>query len=96
MLKRTWEAWYSMMASASVEMAESILEDQRRMLPCACLLNGHYGFEGLYMGVPAILGKTGVEEIVELPLTVEARALMQKTAGAIERDIETMREVGIL
>jgi malate dehydrogenase len=94
-LLKTGSAYYAP-ASASVAMAESILEDQRRMLPCACLLNGHYGFEGLYMGVPAILGKTGVEEIVELPLTVEARALMQKTAGAIERDIETMREVGIL
>ena len=77
-------------------MAASILRDERRMLPSACLLNGHYGFEGLYMGVPAILGAQGVEDIVELPLSVESRALMQKTAGAIEADLQTLRDAGIL
>jgi len=94
-LLKTGSAWYAP-AAASVAMAESILHDARRLLPCACFLNGQYGFEGLYMGVPAILGSRGVEEIVELPLTAEARALMQKTAGAIQADVEAMRDLGLL
>lgn len=94
-LLKTGSAWYAP-ASASVAMAASILSDQRRMLPCACLLNGQFGFEGVYMGVPAILGRGGVERIVELPLGTESRALMQKTAGAIQKDLETLRELGLL
>ncbi len=91
----TGSAWFAP-ASASVAMAESILSDGRRVLPCACLLNGEFGFEGLYMGVPAILGANGVERILELPLTAEARAQMQKTAGAIQADIEAMRDLGLM
>ena len=66
------------------------------MLPCACLLNGEFGLEGIYMGVPAVLGREGVERIVEVPLSLEARAAMQKTAGAIQEDIESMRELGLM
>ena len=70
-LLKTGSAWYAP-ASAAVAMAASILSDQRRLLPCACYLNGEFGFEGLYMGVPAVLGPRGVERIVELdPLTGE-------------------------
>lgn len=94
-LLKTGSAWYAP-ASASVAMAESILKDSKRLLPCACLLNGQFGFEGVYMGVPAILGARGVERIVELPLTVEARALMQKTAGAILADVQSMRDLGLM
>jgi malate dehydrogenase len=94
-LLKTGSAWYAP-ASASVAMAASILLDQKRMLPCACLLNGQFGFEGLYMGVPAILGAEGVERIVELPLSTESRIQMQKTAGAIQKDLETLRELGQL
>src|SRR5205814_1420932 len=60
-LLKTGSAWYAP-ASSSVAMAASILNDQKRLLPCACYLNGQYGFEGLYMGVPAILGANGVEK----------------------------------
>ena len=80
-LLKTGSAWYAP-ASASVAMAASILRDEKRLLPCACLLNGEYGIENLYMGVPAVLGASGVERIVELPLRTESRALLQKTAGA--------------
>ena len=76
-------------------MAASILRDERRMMPCACLLNGEYGLENLYMGVPAILGRGGVERIVELPLKTESRALLQKTAGAIHDDVLAMRDLGL-
>ena len=94
-LLKTGSAYYAP-ASASVAMAGSILNDERRCLPCACLLNGQYGLEGIYMGVPAILGANGVERIVELPLTAEARIQMQKTAGAVEGDLEALRELGLM
>ena len=93
-LLKTGSAWYAP-ASASVAMAASILRDERRMMPCACLLNGEYGLENLYMGVPAILGRGGVERIVELPLKTESRALLQKTAGAIHDDVLAMRDLGL-
>ena len=55
-------------ASSAVQMAESFLFDQKRLLPCAAYLNGEYGVKGLYVGVPVIIGKKGVEKIVELKL----------------------------
>ncbi len=93
-LLKTGSAWYAP-ASASVAMAASILRDEKRLLPCACLLNGEYGIENLYMGVPAVLGASGVERIVELPLRTESRALLQKTAGAIHEDVLAMRDLGL-
>jgi len=94
-LLKTGSAWYAP-ASSSVAMAKSILNDEKRLLPCACFLNGQYGFEGLYMGVPAILGKNGVERIVEVPLDLDSRAQMQKTAGAILQDVQLMKDMKLL
>ena len=94
-LLKTGSAFYAPAASA-VAMAASILNDEKRLLPCSCFLNGHFGFEGLYMGVPAVLGAGGVERIVEIPLDLEARAQLQKTAGAIAADLDTCRELGLL
>lgn len=90
-LLKTGSAYYAP-ASSAVAMAKAILNDEKRMLPCACFLNGEYGFEGIYMGVPAILGKDGVERIVEVPLDNEARAAMHKTAGAIAADVQILRD----
>ena len=94
-LLKTGSAFYAP-ASSAVAMASSILNDEKRLLPCACYLNGHFGVEGVYTGVPAILGKEGVERIVELPLTTEARINMQKTVGAIQADLEELRNLGLL
>jgi len=94
-LLKTGSAWYAPAAGA-VAMARSILADQRRLLPSACMLNGQYGFEGIYMGVPAILGASGVMKIVEVPLDAESRALMQKTAGAVQADVQLMRDMELL
>ncbi len=91
----TGSAFYAP-ASGAVAMAASILNDEKRLLPSACLLNGEYGFEGVYTGVPAVLGRGGVERIVELPLTTEARIQMQKTVGAVEKDVEALRDLGLL
>jgi malate dehydrogenase len=94
-LLKTGSAWYAP-ASASVAMAASILRDEKRLLPCACFLNGQYGFEGIYMGVPAVLGKEGVERVVEVPLDNDSRIQMQKTAGAIQADVDLLREMKLL
>ncbi len=94
-LLKTGSAFYAP-AAASVAMAASILRDEKRLLPCSCLLNGQYGFEGVYTGVPAVLGAQGVERIVELPLDTESRIQMQKTVGAIEKDIDALRDLGLL
>jgi malate dehydrogenase len=94
-LLKTGSAWYAP-AAAAVAMAASILLDQKRLLPSACFLNGQYGFEGIYMGVPAVLGAGGVERIVEVPLPAESRIQMQQTAGAIEKDLSTLRGLGLL
>jgi len=83
-------------ASASVAMAKSILRDEKRLLPCTCLLNGEFGFEGVYVGVPAVLGRGGLERILEVPLDTEARIAMQKTVGAIEKDVEALRQLGLM
>jgi malate dehydrogenase len=94
-LLKTGSAWYAP-ASAAVAMAASILRDQKRLLPCACLLNGQYGLEGITMGVPAVLGAGGVERIVELPLDAEARIALNKTTAAIRADVALMRELGLV
>ncbi len=94
-LLKTGSAFYAP-ASAAVAMAGSILRDEKRLLPSACFLNGQFGFEGVYTGVPAVLGKEGVEKIVELPLTTEARIQMQKTVGEIEADVAKLVELGLL
>jgi len=94
-LLKTGSAWYAP-ASAAVAMAASILGDQKRLLPCACYLNGQFGFEGVYMGVPAVLGRAGVERIVEVPLSAEARAALHKTAAAVQEDVDALRELGLL
>lgn len=94
-LLKTGSAYYAP-ASSSVAMAASILNDEKRLLPCACWLNGQYGFHDVYMGVPAILGKDGVEKIVEVPLDLDARAQMQKTAGAILADVQILRDKKLL
>lgn len=93
-LLETGSAFYAP-ASASVAMARAVLRDEKRVLPCATLLNGEYGIEGLFMGVPVVLGQGGVERIIELPLDTEARIAMQKTAGAIQQDLDKLRELGL-
>jgi len=94
-LLKTGSAFFAP-ASASVAMAKSILRDEKRLLPCTCLLNGEFGFEGVYVGVPAVLGREGVEKIHELPLDTEARIAMQKTVGAIQKDVEALRQLGLM
>src|SRR6185369_5222353 len=72
-LLKTGSAFYAP-ASSAIAMAESYLKDKKRVLPCAAYVDGAYGFKGLYVGVPAVIGEKGIERIVELELTADERA----------------------
>jgi malate dehydrogenase len=78
-------AWYAPGAAAA-QMVDSVVLDQKRVLPCTALLQGEYGIDDLYMGVPVKLGAGGIEEIVELELTDEERAALDESAAAV-RDV---------
>jgi malate dehydrogenase len=79
-------------ASASIAMAEAYLFDQKRLLPCAALLSGEYGYSGLYMGVPCIIGGNGVEKIVELALTDEEKAMLGKSAASVQSIVDVVNK----
>src|SRR5947199_5447141 len=76
-------AWYAP-ASAIVEMVDAILNDRKKILPCAAYLEGEYGINGLYVGVPVKLGERGIEQVIEINLTLEERAALQKSAAAVK------------
>ena len=75
---------------AVIEMAESILKDQKKVLPCAALLEGEYGIKGIFAGVPVKLGKMGVEEVVELDLSKKEREAFEKSVKHIKSLIEKL------
>ncbi|MBM7692863.1 malate dehydrogenase [Peribacillus deserti] len=75
-------AYYAPAASL-VEMTEAILKDQRRVLPSIAYLEGEYGFEGIYLGVPTVLGANGIEQIFELELTEDEKAALQKSVDSV-------------
>ncbi|WP_043934942.1 malate dehydrogenase [Bacillus sp. EB01] len=81
-------AYYAPAASL-VEMCEAILKDQRRVLPSIAYLEGEYGYEGIYLGVPTILGANGIEKVIELELTEEEKAALDKSAEAV-RNVMTV------
>ncbi len=76
-------AWYAP-SSAIVEMVGAILNDRKKILPCAAYLEGEYGISGLYVGVPVKIGGAGIEQIIEISLTMEERAALQKSAAAVK------------
>jgi malate dehydrogenase len=82
-LLKTGSAYYAP-ASAAVEMAESILKDKKKILPCAVYLEGEYGINDLFIGVPVKLGANGVEEIIEINLTGEEKAALEHSANAVQ------------
>lgn len=82
-LLKTGSAYYAP-ASAAVEMAESILKDKKKILPCAAYLEGEYGFNELFIGVPVKLGKGGIVDIIEIELTQEEKVALKKSADAVQ------------
>jgi malate dehydrogenase len=77
-------AYYAPAISA-IEMAEAYLGDQKRILPCAALLEGEYGFSDLYMGVPVVIGAGGVERIIQIDLTAEEKGMLAKSAESVQK-----------
>jgi malate dehydrogenase len=87
---KTGSAYYAPSAAA-VEMAESILKDKKKVLPCAAYLEGEYGINGLFVGVPVKLGAGGVEKIYEVKLTAEEQAMLQKSAASVQELVGVMK-----
>ena len=82
-LLKTGSAFYAPAASA-IEMAEAYLKDQKRLLPCAAWVDGAYGLNGMYVGVPTILGAGGVERVVDIKLNADEQAMMDKSIDAVK------------
>jgi malate dehydrogenase len=78
-------------AAGAIAMAESFLLDQKRLLACAALLDGEYGYKDLYMGVPVIVGAKGVERIVELELNDEEKATLAKSADSVQKIVDVVK-----
>src|ERR1700680_1420129 len=87
-LLKTGSAYYAPSA-AVVEMVEAILKDKKKILPCAAYLEGEYGIQGLYVGVPVKLGARGVEQIIEIKLTAEEKTALDKSAASV-RELVTI------
>jgi malate dehydrogenase len=87
---KTGSAYYAPSAGA-VQMAEAIVKDKKRILPCAAYLQGEYGMEGLFLGVPCKLGRNGLEQIIEVELTDQERAALAKSANAVREPMELVK-----
>ena len=92
-LLKTGSAFYAP-ASSAIEMAEAYLRDKKRVLPCAAYCDGQYGLEGLYVGVPAVLGSDGVERIVEIEMNDSERAMFDHSVQAVKELNEAASKLG--
>lgn len=88
-LLKTGSAYYAPSAAA-VEMAEAILKDKKRILPCAAYLEGEYGIDGYYMGVPVLLGKGGVEKVIEIELTDTEKKQLDHSLDDVKQNVEKL------
>jgi len=91
-LLKTGSAYYAP-ASAAVEMAESIIKDRKKILPCAVFLQGEYGLKDLFIGVPVKLGAGGVEEIIEITLTADEKTALQNSAAAVQELKDVLKKL---
>ena len=88
-LLKTGSAYYAPSA-AVVEMVEAILKDKKKILPCAAYLEGEYGIKGLFVGVPVKLGARGIEQIIEIKLTQEEKAALDKSAASVRELVNVL------
>jgi len=88
-LLKTGSAYYAPSAAVA-QMVDSIILDKKRILPCAAYLQGEYGVDGLFLGVPVKLGAGGIEEIIQVQLSPEEKAALDKSAGAVKELVEVM------
>ena len=91
-LMKDSSAFYSPACSA-IEMLESYLYDQKKILPCSAFLNGEYGVKGLFVGVPVIIGEKGIEKIIELDLSNQSKKEFQKSVEAVEQLVEKCKKL---
>ena len=91
-LLKTGSAFYAP-ASSAIQMAEAYLKDKRRVLPCAAYLRGEYGINGLYVGVPCIIGARGVEKVIEIKLNPDERAMFTQSVRAVRSLIRTTQKL---
>jgi len=89
-LLKTGSAYYAPAASV-VEMVEAILRDKKKIVPCAALLEGEYGIKGFFVGVPVKLGRRGIEQVIEIKLTPDESAALQKSADAVRELVEKLK-----
>jgi malate dehydrogenase len=89
-LYKTGSAYFAPAASA-MAMAESYLLDRKRILPCAAYLEGEYGIRGYFMGVPVQIGAGGLEKVIELPLSAEEKAEMEKSFQSVKRTVDSVK-----
>ncbi|MES2210331.1 MAG: malate dehydrogenase [Chloroflexota bacterium] len=90
-LLKAGSAYYAPAAS-TFEMVDAILRDRKRVLPCAVLLQGEYGVDGLFVGVPVVLGRRGMERIIEIDLTADESAAFQRSAGAVRELVDKLAQ----
>ncbi len=88
-------AWYAPGAAAAY-VVEAILNDQKKVIPSCVLLNGEYGQKDICIGVPAVIGKGGAEKVLEIPLTAEEKELFAKSADAVRKTNDVLREINVL
>jgi len=91
-LLKTGSAFYAP-ATAAIEMAEAYLRDQKRVLPCAAHVSGAYGVEGLYVGVPTVIGAGGIERVIEIELDRDEQAMLQKSIDAVQGLVAACKEI---
>ena len=82
-------AWYAPGAAAA-EMVEAIITDAKRIMPVCALVNGEYGLKGMYVGVPAILGKNGIDKIVEIEMNEEEQKMLEDSAAAVKTVMDVL------
>jgi malate dehydrogenase len=92
-LLKTGSAYYAP-ASATTEMAGAILKDKKKILPCVAYLQGEYGIQNLFIGVPVKLGSSGIEEIIEIKLTAGEREALQRSAKAVQGLVDDLKRLG--
>ena len=91
-LLKTGSAFYAP-ASAAVEMAEAILKNTKKILPCAALIKGEYGINDLFIGVPVKLGANGIEDIIQIKLTDKEQQALNKSADAVQELVDTLKKL---
>ncbi|MCA3512785.1 MAG: malate dehydrogenase [Rhodobacter sp.] len=91
-LLKTGSAFYAP-ATSAIEMAESYLRDQKRVLPCAAWCDGQYGLNGMYVGVPTVIGAQGIEKVIEIRLNKDETAMFQKSVDAVKGLIEACKAI---